>query len=145
MKYFLVFAICLLAMVANGQQTKIDYQLTKPSDTGSLYSVVIKTVDPAKDDYKAWCRYIVSDVKSKTGINNLTINIFDIKQAQYLFDITSKRKGLPKADIDNIHAHHIAYYNGKTDDAAKSNKLVFYPGCSDTPLKKYMGKEDLKP
>lgn len=145
MKYFLVFVICLLAMVANGQQTKIDYQLIKYGDTGNLYSVVINIVDPAKDDFKAWCRYIVADVKTKTGINNLTINIFDGKHAQHLFDITNKRRELAKADIDYINERHVANYNGKTDDAAKSNQLVFYPGCSDTPLKKYMGKEDLKP
>ncbi len=145
MKHFLVLALCLLATKANGQQTKIDYQLIKYGDTGNLYSVVINIVDPAKDDFKAWCRYIVADVKTKTGINNLTINIFDIKQAQYLFDITSKRRELPKADLDYIHAHHVANYNGKIDETAKSYQLVFYPGCSDTPLKKYMGKEDFKP
>src|ERR1039457_1560278 len=85
MKKLILIVACFIALSAAAQEKKINYELHIRKDGGdTYYSAIIRPINPAKDDYKAYCRYIVKDILKKGIIKEIVIYIFDNKKAYEL-------------------------------------------------------------
>ena len=143
-------------------------KLTKAFDGTywECWDVVIRPINPSKDDYKAICRYIITDIISQKGANKhgLSISIYDNKEA-FCFD-SSGMYDNPGFEMDDNKAkikammakwkkgaefadkHRICIYMGeipsygKTDDS-EDYMLHFYDGMGGGY--KYKGEEKFRP
>ncbi len=109
------------------------------------YSAVIRPIKPEKDDYKAYCRYIVKEIWEKSKTDKLVIVIYDDNIAYYTYEGLSSGHVLSKSQASFVYQHIIAVYDGKIDDPKKgeSYQLNFYEEA-EGDLKKYKEHETYK-
>ncbi len=145
MKNVLVLVLCMVTGLCYGQQKKIDYQLIKRADKSGWYSAIVREINPAKDDYKAYCRYIVADAEKKIGNDQFVICIYDSKKARDIYDITYTKRILSKDERNYMYTHTVALYSGKMPVDGMDYELSFYTDCVGTDKAKYRGREVFKP
>lgn len=133
-----------------------DYEYSleqKGSGMCDEYTVLAK-IDPAKDDYKAKCRYIIRNISRKWG-NHVLISIYDNRKAYDLKvtqsdwsdlrpgDTRETVQGRIKRNLAYMDAHRSASYGGEIGGAAteEDNYQVYYYEGNN----KYHGSEKFRP
>ncbi len=108
------------------------------------YTAIIRPINPAKDDYKAYCRYIVKDIAKKAGTNKMVVEIVDNRKAYELYEIKHLQNGniLNRNDMGFVEKHTVGAYQGGLPGEPDTYELVFY---EDAGLKQYKGRETFKP
>lgn len=113
------------------------------------YSAVIRHINPSKDDYKAYCRYIVRDIIKHNGNDNLMILIYDDLKACH-YEEAPYEEGdsyiMPnaatiRAQEKYINKHEIGSYSGYVPVEGASNyELSYYEDANN----KYTETENYK-
>ena len=144
MKKLLLFVCFYVScFCCSAQVKKIDYVLHLRTENVAgatpWYSAVIRNIDPAKDDYKAYCRYLVSEVGRKVGGPNFVLYIYDNAKAynRYEVDFLQHRKMLGPEARAYIHRHAVGAYD--------ENNIVYFEDCDDPAIKKFKGHEHYRP
>jgi len=131
------------AQTARNEQ-KIDYELYK-SRYGyhDQYSAIVRPINPGKEDYKAYCRYVAKDIIKKAGSNKILIAIYDNKQAYTSYQSSNNNPTTKQYNF--IKQHTVGQYSGVIiDDETANHMLTYYLDCDGTPLAKYQGQEKIK-
>ncbi len=90
------------------------------------FDAVVKQIDPAKEDYKAHCRAIVSDIIKTMATNKIEVSIYD----------NDKNDADGNLDESNIVAVYYGDAGGEGD-----SRIVYYPNTNN----KYAGTECFYP
>jgi len=104
----------------------------EPVFTGSygsyhVFSAIISDVDPAKENYKAMCYDIISDIiQTCEGNSEIVVNIYDSVEAYNLAGLAENHIVITDEQHAYINAHHIAAY-GLACKAGGAPGLIFYP------------------
>ncbi len=126
---------------------EITYDVIKTQfgDRAVWYDACIKEINPAKDDYKAYCRFIVADLVKKYGTNKIAVAIYDSKKAQQLYGVNYQQKHqiLNKNDKNYVSQHTIGLYAGGLDGDPDTYELSYYTDAEG--MKQYKGRENFKP
>lgn len=126
---------------------EITYDVIKTTlgNRGAWYDVCIKEINPSKDDYKAYCRFIVSDLAKKNGTNKMVVAIYDSKKAQQLYGVNYQQKHqiLDKNDKGIVSQHMVGLYAGGLDGDPDTYELSYYTDAEG--MKQYKGRENFKP
>ena len=141
----------------DSSQHLIAYELHKNdsevADYGAIctkypkYSAIIKSINPAKDDYKTNCRSIISDIVKTTGNPTLEINIYDDYQAYTLSEENDALEymSLSKCASDSLLKHIVATYDGYIygdyEAYGQNYVLAFYPQANN----RYSEQEKYEP
>jgi len=89
-------------------------------------SVIVKAMDPHKDDYKTYCKDIVKDLVDMYGSKNITISIYDSFEAYSL--VVNDDQLLTDKDAALVKSHVLAVFDSKPDDAdERSCWLTYFP------------------
>ena len=93
------------------------------------YCAVIRNIDPAKDDYKAYCRSVVADIIKTEGNNRIWVTIYDSNEAYDLYEVrfSQQYQNLDTAQSGIVEKHHVATYVGNSDsDYGTHHQLSYY-------------------
>ncbi|MBE2289686.1 MAG: hypothetical protein IAE95_09040 [Chitinophagaceae bacterium] len=92
-------------------------------------SVIVREMDPEKDNYKTYCKDIAKDLLEMYGKEKLSVNIFDSFEA-YTLAIDESR--LLTADEQRyVAAHKIATLNYDDEDGSTYLHVHYYPEADD--------------
>jgi len=88
-------------------------------------SVIVREMDPDKDNYKAYCKDIAKDLLEMYGIEKLSVNIFDSFEA---YTLAMDESRLLTADEQRfVAAHKIATVYSSEEDGHLYTRLLYYP------------------
>ena len=95
------------------------------------YCAVIRQVDPAKDDYKTYCKLVISDIIKTTGTDKLVVYIYDSNEAYELYEtkFLQHYTNLDTVEMNTVNEHSIATYTGKREfcwDYSENYLLSYY-------------------
>lgn len=95
------------------------------------YCAIIRKVDPAKDDYKAYCRLVVSDIVHSVGNDKIVIYIYDSNEAYELYEtkFLEHYTNLDIAEQNTVDEHLVATYTGMRawgEDYSATHQLSYY-------------------
>ncbi len=92
-------------------------------------SVIVREMDPEKDNYKTYCKDIAKDLLEMYGKEKLSVNIFDSFEA-YTLAIDESR--LLTADEQRyVAAHKIATVYTSEEDGHLYTRLLYYPDAEN--------------
>ncbi len=97
------------------------------------YSAVIRHIDPAKDNYKTYCKYVIHDIVKTAGTGKIYISLYDDDHAWELSEVKFKQqfKPLNKPEQDSVDKHAVATYNGGIYDDEHTHRLNFFPDAQN--------------
>lgn len=109
-------------------QTLYAYELHKrrvAQDELPELCAIIKNVDPAKDDYKTYCKLVVNDIVRTSGTDKLVVYIYDSNEAYELYEnkFLYQYKNLDTNESSLVDRHLIATYTG-----SRNNSYDYYTG-----------------
>ncbi len=88
-------------------------------------SVIVREMDPDKDNYKAYCKDIAKDLLEMYGTEKLSVNIFDSFEA---YTLAMDESRLLTADEQRfVAAHKIATVHTSEEDGHVYTRLLYYP------------------
>ena len=92
-------------------------------------SAVIRAIDPAKDDYKTYCKSVINDIVKTMGTDHIEITLYDDDKAYELLEIQSAQQMemLTDVDFDSVSQHVVATYYGARGDYVDNHLLHYYP------------------
>ena len=95
------------------------------------FCAIIRKVDPTKDDYRNYCRLVVSDIVKTAHTDTLIVYIYDSNEAYELYETKFLRQyqNLDTTESNIVNEHFIATYTGKRDfswDYDACNQLSYY-------------------
>lgn len=114
------------------------------------YGIVIRKINPAKDDFKTYCKLVIMDIVNrnipyKRLVNfesNIDINIYDDDEAYKLAEKTdSYFDTLNRKENNFFNDHLVATYFGNMDEHKEIHLLNFYPKTHN----RFSSEEDFKP
>ena len=101
-----------------------------PQDDMPEYCAVVRNIDPARDDYKAYCRAVVADIMKTTGSKKIIVYVYDSNEAYHLYEVRFllQLQNLDAREMATVNDHHIATYIGEraNGDYEVSRQLSFY-------------------
>ena len=127
---------------------KIDFESIKryqPGAKGEWYNAIIRPINPSKDDYKGYCKYIVREILKTANDKNLTIIIYDDKKACTLYESINDGVLLSKKDYKYSSDHVIASYIGQSPFPDEPSYDLEYFMDNESVAKKYHSHETYKP
>ncbi len=92
------------------------------------FTAIIKSINPAKDDYKVYCKSIIADIAKSITTNGITVYIFDdekageLHQAGYIGQVSF----LDSAETVLVEKHTVAVYNGHMPDERWENYTISF-------------------
>ncbi len=92
-------------------------------------SVVVRSMDPSKDDYKTYCKDIVKELLTMYGNSNTTINIYDSFEAYSL--ATDDNRLLSLKEEQYINQHKIAILDAYAEDRENYACLTYFPAAGN--------------
>lgn len=110
----------------------IAYEFHKSEGDGGRFlacSAIIRNIDPARDDYKTWCRSIIADIIKTSGTDKIEVCIYDNYEAYLLSEVKAGQhfEPLTKGESDTVDRHTVATYYGDIDDYYENgHTLRFY-------------------
>jgi len=114
----------------DGSGVLFPYEFQKLDGAGYYTECVaiIKNIDPAKDDYKTYCRSVISDIVKTAGAENLEVYVYDDNEAYEASEVRlgEEFKGINKSEMDSLEQHLVAVYHGKMNDDDDNFTLYFY-------------------
>ncbi len=94
-------------------------------------SVIVRNLDPQKDDYKAYCKDIVNDLVDAYGSERIRIHIFDSFEA---YTLTLNDRFLVPEEESMLSSHTVAVFDSFpvcSDDDERTAFLTFYPDAGN--------------
>lgn len=92
-------------------------------------SVIVREMDPEKDNYKTYCKDIAKDLLEMYGTERMSVNIFDSFEA---YTLAMDESRLLTADEQRyVAAHKIATLNYDDEDGSTFLRLHYYPEAND--------------
>lgn len=92
-------------------------------------SVVVRSMDPQKEDYKTYCKDIVKELLSMYGNSNTTVNIYDSFEAYSL--ATDDDRLLSLKEEQYINQHKIAVLDAYAEDRENYACLTYFPAAGN--------------
>jgi len=114
------------------EQNLYAYELHKrkvPQDELTEFCAVIRNQDPAKDDYKAYCKSVIADIVKTSGTDRLIVYIYDSNEAYELYETKFLQRfhNLDTTESDLVAEHLVATYIGERDNYyGTHHQLSFY-------------------
>jgi len=99
-------------------------------------SVIVRTMDPAADNYKTYCKDIVDELVGMYGEENLTVNIYDSFEAYSL--VVDETRFLTYQEQQFVALHKLASFEAMYEDGDRLSFLTFYPDAA-TDLRERVG------
>jgi hypothetical protein len=113
----------LLGFELHSSATRIAGELHKQC------SVIVRTMDPAADDYKTYCKDIVDELVGMYGEENLTVNIYDSFEAYSL--VMDESHFLTQQQEAFVAGHKVASYEAYYEDGDRLAFLTYYPEAAN--------------
>lgn len=104
------------------------------SDVHKECSVIVRSINPSKDDYRTYCKDVVDDVVKMYGAENITINIYDSFEAYSL--VVDESKLLSREEELFISNHRVAVFDAYYEEGDKYRALTYYPEAGNTLYEK---------
>ncbi|MCW3122237.1 MAG: hypothetical protein JWQ38_1729 [Flavipsychrobacter sp.] len=101
----------------------------RKGDNGVDYScsAIIRRMNPAKDNYKKFCKAVIVDIMTSLNTDNVDVTIYDDYQAYVLGEIKSNRfGGISQAESDSVNSHIVAMYNNDIDWGDTVRNMSYY-------------------
>ena len=109
------------------------------------FGAILKSIDPARDDYKMYCRAIIADVVKMAGTDAIIVTIYDDYESFELSELRPVHdlSALNEAEQSEVsfqdkssyvNKHFIACYYGHDhghDNEVSSGYLFFYPQANN--------------
>lgn len=92
-------------------------------------SVIVRTMDPAVDNYKTYCKDIVDELVGMYGEENLSVNIYDSFEAYSL--VMDETHFLTQQEEQFVAAHKLAAFETYYEDGDRFSILTFYPDAAN--------------
>lgn len=127
--------------IAQNSDSLLAYELRYESSNYGRYTeyeAVIRNINPAKDDYKMYCKEVIRDIKKTTGKERIGVSIYDSYEAFYLNHSELKKKRfIDTSEAKFIAQHTVATYHGDIDYSGDCNcSLIYYPDAANGHYKK---------
>ena len=101
----------------------------RKGDNGVDYdcSAIIRRMNPAKDNYKMYCKAVIVDIMTSLNTDNLNVTIYDDYQAYVLSEIKSNQfGGISQVETDSVNKHIVAMYNNDIDWGDTVRNMSYY-------------------
>ena len=114
--------------IMDSNQNLVAYELHQRAGQGedqqyTEYCAIIRTIDPLKDDYKTYCKSVVSDIIKTGGTDKIVVYIYDSSEAYALYevDVLTRFRLLTEQESDLVDRHLIATFYGNRPDYYEDN------------------------
>lgn len=92
-------------------------------------SVIVRSMDPAADDYKTYCKDIVDELVGMYGAENLNVNIFDSFEAYSL--VIDETRFLTQEEEKFVAGHKLAAFETYYEDGDRFAFLTYFPDADN--------------